>query len=224
MASDSAVGIDVAVADRLLSTTRSVRKRLDFERAVPPEVLEECLEIALQAPTGSNSQGWHFLIVTDRAQKSALADLYRSAFAKYADVPQVPRFEPDDPRAAQMRGILSSALYLNKRLHEVPVMVIPCIEGRWDELSVFHQAGAYGSIFPAVWSFMLALRARGVGSSLTTMHLMYEEEAAAILGIPEEVTQVALLPIAYFTGDTFKAAGRIPAAERTYWGRWGKTR
>ena len=224
MASNSAVGIDVAVADRLLSTTRSVRKRLDFERAVAPEVLEECLEIALQAPTGSNSQGWHFLIVTDRAQKSALSDLYRSASAKYADVPQVPRFEPDDPRAAQMRGILSSALYLNERLHEVPVMVIPCIEGRWDELSVFHQAGAYGSIFPAVWSFMLALRARGVGSSLTTMHLMYEEEAAAILGIPEEVTQVALLPIAYFTGDTFKAAGRIPAAERTYWGRWGKTR
>ena len=224
MTSDAEIDIDLATANRLLTTTRSVRRRLDFEREVPPEVLEESLEIALQAPTGSNSQGWHFLIVTDPAQKTALADLYRSAFAKYANVPQVPRFEPDDPRAGQMPGILRSALYLNKRLHEVPVMVIPCIEGRWEDLSVFHQAGAYGSIFPAVWSFMLALRARGVGSSLTTMHLMHEQEAAAILGIPEDITQVALLPIAYFTGDSFKPAGRIPAVDRTYWGGWGETR
>ncbi len=215
MTSDAEIDIDRATANHLLTTTRSVRRRLDFEREVPPEVREESLEIALQAPTGSNSQGWHFLIVTD---------LYRSAFAKYADVPQVPRFEPDDPRAGQMRGILRSALYLNKRLHEVPVMVIPCIEGRWEDLSVFHQAGTYRSIFPAVWSFMLALRARGVGSSLTTMHLMHEQEAAAILGIPQDITQVALLPVAYFTGDSFKPAGRIPAVDRTYWGGWGETR
>ncbi|MCC6382928.1 MAG: nitroreductase family protein [Dehalococcoidia bacterium] len=216
--------IDLAAADHLLTTTRSVRKRLDFDRAVPPEVVERCLEIAIQAPTGSNSQGWHFLVVADPETKRALADLYRRAFDRYASVPQVPHFEAGDPRAGQMRGILSSAAYLNRRLHEVPAMVIPCVEGRWDNLSVFHQAGAYGSIFPAVWSFMLALRARGVGSSLTTLHLMYESEAAALLGIPAEMTQVALLPIGYYTGQRFKTAGRIPARSRTYWDAWGRTR
>lgn len=224
MSSDSLVDINLAATDHLLTTTRSVRKRIDFDRVVPPELIQESLEIAIQAPTGSNSQGWHFLVVVDPAKKSALAELYRRAFNEYASVPQVPRFDADDPRAGQMRGILSSAAYLNKRLHEVPVMVVPCIEGRWDDLSVFHQAGAYGSIFPAVWSFMLALRARGVGSSLTTLHLMYEREAAEILDIPDDITQIALLPIGYYTGETFKTAGRIPARGRTYWDGWEQTR
>lgn len=219
-----AMDINLAASDQLLTTTRSVRKRIDFDRVVPPELIQESLEIAIQAPTGSNSQGWHFVVVVDPERKSALADLYRRGFNEYANVPQVPRFVAEDPRAAQMPGILSSAAYLNKRLHEVPAMVVPCFEGRWDDLSVFHQAGAYGSIFPAVWSFMLALRARGVGSSLTTLHLMYEREAAEILGIPDDITQVALLPIGYYTGETFKAAGRISARDRTYWDAWEQTR
>ena len=224
MSSNSPVDIDLTTSDHLLTTTRSVRKRIDFDSAVPPELIQRCLEIAIQAPTGSNSQGWHFLVITDSAKKLALAELYRRAFNEYASVPQVPRFDAQDPRAAQMPGILSSAAYLNKRLHEVPVMVIPCVEGRWDDLSVFHQAGAYGSIFPAVWSFMLALRARGIGSSLTTLHLMYEREAAEILDIPDDITQIALLPIGYYTGESFKAAGRIPARSRTYWDEWEQTR
>lgn len=219
-----AADIDLAAAEHLLTTTRSVRKRLDFDRPVEPEVLHECLEIATQAPTGSNSQGWHFVVVEDADTKLALADLYRRGFAEYANVPQVPRFDADDPRTGQMRGILGSAAYLNKRLHEVPAMVIPCVEGRWEDLSVFHQAGAYGSIFPAVWSLMLALRARAIGSSLTTLHLMYEHEAAELLGVPHDVTQVALLPIGYYTGDTFRQAGRLPASERTHWGSWGAQR
>ena len=161
------------------------------------------------------------MIVEDAETKAALADLYRRGFASYADVPQVPRFDRDDPRAAQMRGILGSAAHLNERLHEVPAMVIPCVEGRWEDLTVFHQAGSFGSIFPAVWSFMLALRARGVGSSLTTLHLMFEAEAAEFLGVPDDMTQVALLPIGFYTGDTFKPAGRLPASSRTYWDRWG---
>ena len=201
-----------------------MRKRLDFDRPIPAEVLQECFDIAVQAPTGSNSQSWHFVVVDDAETKLALAELYRRGFNEYASVPQVPRFDADDPRAGQMRGILGSAAYLNKRLHEVPAMVIPCVEGRWEDLTVFHQAGAYGSIFPAVWSLMLALRARGIGSSLTTLHLMYEDEAAELLGIPDDITQVALLPIGYYTGDTFRQAGRIPARDRTYWGRWGTAR
>jgi nitroreductase len=216
--------IDPRLADQLLTSTRSVRKRLDFDRPLPPELIQECLEVALQAPTGSNSQGWHFVVVTEPATKLALAGLYRRAFDEYASVPQVPRFGATDPRAAQMRGILSSAAYLNRRLHEVPAMVIACVEGRWDHLSLFHQAGAYGSIFPAVWSFMLALRSRGVGSSLTTLHLMYEAEAAGLLGIPADLTQVALLPIGFYTGSRFRAAGRISARSRTHWDAWGRTR
>lgn len=215
--------IDVAATDRLLTTTRSVRRRLDYDRAVPPDLIADCLDIAVQAPTGSNSQGWHFIVVEDAETKGALADLYRRGFASYADVPQVPRFGKDDPRAAQMRGILGSAAHLNERLHEVPAMVIPCVEGRWEDLTVFHQAGSYGSIFPAVWSFMLALRSRGVGSSLTTLHLMFEAEAAELLGVPDDMTQVALLPIGFYTGDSFKPAGRLAAGSRTYWDRWGAT-
>ena len=213
--------IDVDATDHLLTTTRSVRRRLDYDRPVPRDLIADCLDIAVQAPTGSNSQGWHFVVVGDAKTKAALADLYRRGFASYADVPQVPRFGKDDPRAAQMRSILGSAAHLNERLHEVPAMVIPCVEGRWEDLTVFHQAGSYGSIFPAVWSFMLALRSRGVGSSLTTLHLMFEAEAAELLGVPDDMTQVALLPIGFYTGDTFKPAGRLPAASRTHWDRWG---
>ena len=213
--------IDVGATDHLLTTTRSVRRRLDYDRAVPRDLIADCLDIAVQAPTGSNSQGWHFVVVEDAETKTGLADLYRRGFASYADVPQVPRFGKNDPRAAQMRGILGSAAHLNERLHEVPAMVIPCVEGRWEDLTVFHQAGSYGSIFPAVWSFMLALRSRGVGSSLTTLHLMFEAEAAELLGVPDDMTQVALLPIGFYTGDTFKPAGRLPATSRTYWDRWG---
>jgi len=223
MAPRSASDIDLDAVDHLLTSTRSVRKRLDFDRPIPRDVLEECFDVAIQAPTGSNSQGWHFVVVDDAETKLALAELYRRGFNEYASVPQVPRFGADDPRAGQMRGILGSAAYLNERLHEVPAMVIPCVEGRWEELTVFHQAGAYGSIFPAVWSFQLALRARGIGSSLTTLHLMYEAEAAELLGIPDDITQVALLPIGYYTGGTFRRAGRIPAPDRTYWGAWGRT-
>lgn len=221
---DAAPDIDLIATDHLLRTTRSVRKRLDFDRPVPAAVIDECLDIAIQAPTGSNSQGWHFVVVDDPDTKLALAELYRRGFRQYADVPQVPRFDADDPRAGQMRSILGSAAYLNKRLHEVPAMIIPCVDGRWEDLTVFHQAGSYGSIFPAVWSLMLALRSRGIGSSLTTLHLMYESEAAELLGIPDDITQVALLPIGYYTGDTFRPAGRIPARDRTYWGSWGTTR
>lgn len=221
---NTAPDIDRQAADHLLTTTRSVRKRIDFDRAVPSELLQECLEIAIQAPTGSNSQGYHFLVVEDVDKKQAIANLYRRAFGKYADVPQVPHFEPGDPRAKQMGGVLRSAAYLNERLHEVPVMLIACVEGRWEEFSVFHQAAAYGSIFPAIWSLVLALRARGVGAAVTTMHLMYEQEAAELLGIPDDITQAALLPIGYYKGETFRRADRIPARDRTYWGDWGETR
>ncbi|HUI27134.1 MAG TPA: nitroreductase family protein [Candidatus Kryptonia bacterium] len=214
--------MDLKTTDHLLTTTRSVRKRLDLKRAVDLATVERCLEIALQAPTGSNSQGWHFLIVTDPAKRAGLADLYRRAFEGYRELSaNSPQLQVGDPRREQTLRIVDSASYLAERLHEVPVMIVPCIEGRVENAGVLAQASIYGSILPAVWSLMLALRSRGLGSAWTTLHLMYEAEAAEILGVPEHITQAALLPIAYFTGTDFKPAKRLPVREHVHWNRWG---
>ncbi|HVN85040.1 MAG TPA: nitroreductase family protein [Candidatus Binatia bacterium] len=214
--------MDIATVDHLLTTTRSVRKRLDLSRPIDTATLQRCIEIALQAPTGSNSQGWHFMIVTDPAKRTGLADLYRRAFDGYRQLSaSSPQLQEGDPRREQTLRIVDSATYLADRLHEVPLMVVPCIEGRVENAGVLAQASIYGSILPAVWSLMLALRARGLGSAWTTLHLMYESEAAQILGVPESVTQTALLPVAYFTGADFKPAKRLPAREHVHWNRWG---
>ncbi|HZP42550.1 MAG TPA: nitroreductase family protein [Candidatus Binatia bacterium] len=215
--------MDLATIDHLLTTTRSVRRRLDFARPVEPAVLERCLAIAMQAPTGGNEQGWHFVVVTDAAKRGALAELYRRAFAAYRQM-NADRELPDDVRKAQMPRIIASATYLAEHLHEASVHVVPCIEGRVEHAGVLAQASVYGSVLPAVWSLMLALRARGIGSAWTTLHLMYEQDAAALLGLPAHVTQVALLPVAYFTGADFKPARRLPAAARTHWDAWGRRR
>jgi nitroreductase len=217
--------LDLATVDRLLTTTRSVRKRLDLTRPVEPEVIERCIEVACQAPSGSNAQGWHFVVLTDAEKRAQLAALYRQgaellAQTYYATVP----FPEGDLRARQFPRMVESSLHLYQHLHEVPVLLIPCVEGRCDAAGVVWQATLYGSILPAVWSFMLALRARGIGSCLTTDHLFYEREAAAILDLPENVTQVALVPIAYFTGTDFKPAKRLAPAGRTHWNAWGTRR
>jgi nitroreductase len=214
--------IDVATVDRLLMTTRAVRKRLDVTRPVEREVIERCIEIAVQAPTGSNAQGWHFIVITDREQRGRIAALYRKGAEHLAETAYASNpFPAADQRAGQFVRMVDSGVHLYQHLHEVPVLVVPCIEGRFETAGVCLQATLYGSIFPAIWSFMLALRARGVGGCITTDHLFYEREAAEILDVPEHVTQVALLPVAYFTGEDFKPAKRLPARERTYWERWG---
>jgi len=217
--------MDLATVDHLLTTTRSVRKRLDFSRPVPPALVQECIDIALQAPTGSNAQGWSFVVVTDAAKRKALADLYRQAFQFYVENPDFrATYEPQDLRAKQMPRILDSATYLAEHLHEAPVHVIPCIQGRIEQAGVVAQASVYGSILPAAWSFMLAARSRGLGSAWTTLHLISEKEAAKLLGIPDDVTQTALLPVAYFTGKDFKPANRVDPRSVTHWDAWGSHR
>ncbi len=227
--------MDLTTADHLLTTTRSVRKRLDLTRPVEPEVIERCIEIALQAPTGSNLQGWHFLVVTDSAKRATLTDLYRQGHIAYYNMQQAQplRYREDDLRTLQRPRVGASSLYLREHLHAVPLHIIPCIKERMEEVphlaalaqyETLYQATLYGSIFPAIWSLMLALRARGLGSSLTTLHLMYERGAAALLGIPNNVRQVALLPVAYFKGTAFHPAKRLPAREVTSWNGWGQTR
>lgn len=210
--------------DDVLMTTRSVRKRLDLERDVPLDLIKECLEIAIQAPTGGNSQGWHFVVVTDPAKKAAIGELYRESFFIYArarDEQAATQGQGELYEQQQMR-VVKSAVYLANNMGRVPVMVIPCIHGRVENLGTMAQAGLYGSILPATWSLMLALRARGLGAAWTTLHLRYEKEVAAILGIPDDVTQAALLPIAYYTGENFQPAKRIPAVEVTSWNQWGE--
>jgi nitroreductase len=218
--------MDLAVVDHLLTTTRSVRKRLDFSRPIEPDVLARCLEIAMQAPTGSNMQAWHFVVVTDAEARRALGALYRRAFHAYlaSHRPGPEQLPAGDPRAEQLPRVVDSATYLAEHLHEAPVHVIPCIEGRVEQAGVLAQASIYGSILPAAWSLMLALRARGIGSAWTTLHLMFEQEAARLLAIPETITQAALLPVAYFTGAGFRPARRLPSEERVYWDAWGRTR
>lgn len=220
---DLSTAENLSVIDHLLTTTRSVRKRLDFTRPVEPAVIERCIEIAIQAPSGSNRQPWHFVVVTDAAKRLALADLYRMAFDKYLrGRGAAPDPRTHAPSAQTMRKVTSSAVYLAKHLHEVPVHIIPCIEGRVETEPPFAQASHYGSILPATWSLMLALRARGLGSAWTTLHLPYEKEAARLLGIPDQITQAALLPVAYYTGDDFRPAERIPARVVTHWDGWGQ--
>ncbi len=209
-------------ADEVLTTTRSVRKRLDFDRPVEREVLLECLAIALQAPTGSNRQGWQFVFVTDAGKRKALADIYGPNFDAYRQMPP-PKYADDDTRAERRERVIDSATYLRDHMHEAPVLLIPLIEGRLDGVSSMQSASAWGSLLPAVWSFMLALRERGLGSAWTTLHLPNggEQKAAELLGIPHNrYSQAGLFPIAYTKGTDFKPAPRIPPEQVAHWDTW----
>jgi nitroreductase len=197
--------------DELLSTTRAVRKRLDLDRPVPMDVVRECIDLALQAPSGSNQQGWHFVVVTDVVKRAALGAIYKRAFDVYETLPfAAGNLAYDDPdRAATQQRVHSSARYLADVMGRCPVLVLPCIEGRIDGQPNFVGSSVLGSIIPAAWSFCLAARSRGLGTSWTSLHLMHEEEAAAVVGIPyDSVTQAALLPLAYTKGTDFKPGPR----------------
>ena len=211
--------LDLTV-DELLTTTRSVRKRLDFDRPVSREVLMECLDLALQAPTGSNAQGWQWVFVEDPAKRKALAEIYRTTATPYLGMPKPQR---GDIRDQQIDAVLNSAMYLNENLEKAPVFLIPCLEGRPERMDAGTQASFWGSLLPAVWSFMLALRSRGLGSAWTTLHLIGdgEKQAAELLGIPyEQYAQGGLFPVAYTKGTSFKPANRLPADQLTHWDSW----
>jgi nitroreductase len=211
--------IEVAVTDHLLSTTRAVRKRLDLDRPVEPTVLLDCLRLAVQAPTARNAQEWRWVVVTDTAKRMELARLYSEGGANY--LLSTASSAMDDQR----RRVYESAVYLTEILDRVPAHVIPCVKGRAENAPNVLSASMYGSIMPAAWSFMLALRSRGLGASWTTLHLFKEKEAAELLGIPfDEVTQVALIPVGYTIGKDFNPAKRPPVEEITYWDKWGATR
>jgi nitroreductase len=230
MRNDAVRAFDLASVDHVLTTTRSVRQRLDFERPVPPALIKAALAIALQAPTGANTQTWRFMVVTDAAKRLAIADCYRRAAADYVagktalsriGVTMMREYAADDLRQQQRAAMMKSGGYLMENLERVPVMIIPLIEGRFEHDDVFTQASMWGSILPATWSLMLALRARRLASAWTSAHLRYESEVATLLGIPADYTQAALLPVAWLKGGDLKPAARLPVEQVTYWDQWG---
>lgn len=208
--------MDIASVDELLTTTRSVRKRLDLRRPVGREVILECIQLAMQAPTASNTQDWRWLVITDADKRAAIAEIYRSVGADYL------AYAANEATDPQTQRVYASALSLTDTLAEVPVHVIPCLQNRIDNSNLLLAASAWASIIPAGWSFLLALRSRGLGSVWTTMHLAKEQEVAEILGIPATVTQAALFPVAYTIGTDFRPAARPPAETITFWDSWGE--
>lgn len=231
MSHDEIQAIDLASVDHVLKTTRSVRLRLDLEREVPRKLIEDALNIALQAPTGANTQTWRFVVVTEPAIKAGIADCYRRGAERYmanetamsrTGVSANREYAADDLRGEQKDKVISSSVHLLENLHRVPVMIIPCIESRFETEEPFVQASMYGSILPAAWSLMLALRARRLASAWTSLHLVYEHEVRKLIGIPENYTQAALLPVAWLTGGDLHPAKRLPLSEVACWNRWGE--
>ncbi|HEY7054767.1 MAG TPA: nitroreductase family protein [Mycobacterium sp.] len=207
--------------DEVLTTTRSVRKRLDFDKPVPRQVLLECLELAIQAPTGSNAQGWQWVFVEDPDKKKALGEIYRKNFEWYAGQPK-PEYSAEDTRTQQRDRVVSSAMYLAEHMHEAPALLVPCLEGSVDQATE-GAASFWGSLLPAVWSYMLALRSRGLGSAWTTLHLLGsgEKKAADLLGIPfQQYRQGGLFPVAYTKGTDFRPAKRLPVEQIVHFDSW----
>jgi nitroreductase len=211
--------LDLSI-DELLTTTRSVRRRLDLERPVSRAVVEECLALALHAPNGSNQQFWQWIVVDDPQVRAAVAKLYNQGLADELAALSAGTGDrpPVDYSGPAQQRMTVSVNYLAENMHRAPVLVIPTIIGRLDQAGIFLQASMWGSILPAVWSFMLALRSRGLGSAWTTLHLHREREMAELLGIPfEQRTQAGLFPVAYTLGTQFKRGLRRPLGEFVHW-------
>jgi nitroreductase len=243
---------DTASLDQVLATTKAARRRLDLDRPVNAELIQECLELAVYAPTANGRENWRWLVVTDANLRWKIAELYRAAWQVHSGAlgaASARRSRGDHGKILRSR---ESADWLAANLHRVPVHVIACLVGRPPadgdgptregehateadgsaRVSYLKKADArlvaaslyFGSIYPAIWSFQLALRSRGLGSAITVAHLAYESEIATLLGVPKLVTQIALLPVAHVTGTDFVPSSRTPASRVTYWDRWEKVR
>jgi len=206
----------------VVSTARSVRRRLDYDRPVEPEVIERCIDAAVQAPTGLNREAWRFLVLTEPEPKAAVGDLYRSSMealsARLADQ------MPESMQGATLPGERPTYVGLAENLHRMPALILVCSLGRPDPANTAMQVAFYGSVLPAAWSLMLSLRASGLGTTWTTLLVSEEEKVARALGIPEDVTQTILLPVAWTKGAVLKPAKRKGAGEVTFWNAWGGTR
>jgi nitroreductase len=214
-------------AEELLTTTRAVRKRLDFDRPVPREALERCVALALQAPSGSNRWALQFVFVTEPARRQALAEIYRGAYAHYQASPgYIGKVDKHDgTRNAQQQRTAGSADFLAENLHRAPVIAVACTYGRFAaDAGAGHAAGLFGSAAPGIWSFMLAARLYGLGTAWTTMNFARREDTEAtarLLEIPQDkVTMVSVFPVAYTLGTEFRPALRPEPHEVTHWETW----
>lgn len=210
--------------DELLTTTRAVRRRLDMSRPVPDDLVRECVEIAMQSPSGSNDMSMEFVVVRDSEKRQALGDLYRQCYEVYRNLPGVyirTIDKGDEASNAQQQRSADSADYLGEHMGEAPVLVVACTRGRTDGMPAMVTSSRMGNVLPAMWSFMLAARARGLGTCWTTVHLFMEQQAAELLGIPfDEVQQVCMTPVAFTAGTDFKPADRPPADSIIHWDGW----
>jgi nitroreductase len=211
--------------DELLTTTRAVRKRLDCGRPVPPELVRECVAVALQSPSGSNALTMRFVVVTDAGKRAAIGEIYRQCYEMYKSLDGVYVGSIQKPTAAeqaQQQRVQTSADYLGEHMGDAPALVIGCNAGsRVDGQPAMMSASMLGNVLPAMWSFMLAARARGLGTAWTTLHLMMEQQVAEVVGIPyAEVQQVCLSPLAYTVGTDFKPALRPDPDTIIHWDTW----
>lgn len=211
--------------DELLSTTRAVRKRLDFDRPVPDDLIRQCVAAAMQAPSGSNNMTMQFVIVRDPAKRAAIGEIYRQCYEIYKAMDGIYVGSIDkgsDEGNAQQARVATSADFLGTRMGEAPALVIACSQGaRTDGAPGMMASSMMANVLPAMWSFMLAARARSLGTSWTTVHLMMEQQAADVLGIPfDTVQQVCLSPIAFTQGTDFKPAGRPEPDTIIHWDTW----
>ena len=212
--------IDITIADELLTTTRGVRRRIDFDRPVERSIIEQCIEVAMQAPVGS---AWitHFIAVTDPDLRHQIGTHYAEISHPYLDEMEAKMRKTAAPNEAKaIEKEMAMHRWYNDNLHRAPVLVIAAMQGRFETAAVAKLAAVYGSNLPVAWSFMLALRARGLGTCWTTLHIFREREIAELLGIPEDVTQTALLPVGYYKGTDFKRVKRPPVADWLHWDRW----
>lgn len=209
--------------DQLLSTTRSVRKRLDFERPVDDDLVRECVAMSQQAPAGSNNPTVQFVVVRNPATRAAIGDIYRDCFAVYRESPSyagVVQKSTDAEQAQQVR-VTDSAEYLAEHMGDAPALVLACNTPRIDGIQGMGAPSLYANVITAAWSLLLAARGRGLGTSWTTVHLMQEERAAEVLGIPfGQVQQVMLTPLAHTVGTDFKPAARPDPETIIHWDQW----
>jgi nitroreductase len=212
-------------ADQLLTTTRAVRKRLDFSRPVEDSVIRECVEVAMQSPSGSNNMTMQFVVVRDEAKRQAIGEVYRQCYEIYRSLDgiYIGSIDKGDVAGnAQQSRSASSADFLADRMGEVPALILACNAGsRVEGAPAMMAASMMGNVLPAMWSFMLAARARGLGTAWTTVHLMMEQQVADIVGIPfDTVQQACLSPLAYTVGTDFKPAARPAADSIIHWDTW----
>jgi len=211
-------------ADQLLMTTRAVRKRLDFSRPVNDDVLRECVAAAMQSPSGSNVMSMQFVIVRDVEKRSAIGEIYRQCYEQYKTMPWYAGAVSKESVAeqSQQTRVARSADYLGEHMGDAPALVIACNASvRTDGLPGQAAAALLANVMPAMWSFMLAARARGLGTAWTTVHLAMEEQVAELVGIPyATVQQVCLSPVAYTIGTEFKPAMRPEPDTIIHWDQW----